>query len=113
MPDAQDVASVRSSEVAATDMAAELEADDPVFLPSAFWRDLNDKNRRMLEEEGLANFKRTVSQNYFNWLVADRKSHLFRHALRQWCRRPNLLPLLSRLEEPGICGSTRSMAASN
>jgi putative sugar O-methyltransferase len=99
MPDAQDVASVRSSEVAALDMAAELEADDPVFLPSAFWRDLNDKNRRMLEEEGLGNFKRTVSQNYFNWLVADRKSHLFRHAFRQWCRRPNLLPLLTRLEE--------------
>jgi hypothetical protein len=56
---------MRSSEVAAIDMAAELEADDPVFLPSAFWCDLNDKNRRMLEEEGLANFKRTVSQNYF------------------------------------------------
>jgi hypothetical protein len=51
MPDAQDVASVRSSEVAALDMAAELEADDPVFLPSVFWHDLNDKNCRMLEEE--------------------------------------------------------------
>jgi putative sugar O-methyltransferase len=99
MPDAQDVASMRTSEVAAIDMAAELEADDPVFLPSAFWRDLNDKNRRMLDEEGLANFKRTVSQNYFNWLVADRKSDLFRHAFRQWCRRPNLLPLVTRLEE--------------
>ena len=35
MPDAQDVASTGTSEVAALDMAAELEADDPVFLPSA------------------------------------------------------------------------------
>lgn len=90
---------MQSSEIDAFDMAAELEADDPIFLPSAFWSDLNDKNRRMLEEEGLANFKRTVSQNYFNWLIADRKSPLFRHVFRQWCRRPNLLPLLTRLRE--------------
>src|SRR5262245_11584567 len=68
----------------------------------AFWHDLNDKNRRMLEEEGLADFKRTVSQNYFNWLITDRKSDLFRHAFRQWCRRPNLLPLLTAGGNPAF-----------
>jgi putative sugar O-methyltransferase len=80
-------------------MVSELEADDPVFLPSAFWRDLNSKNTRMLEAEGLANFKRTVSQNYFNWLIDDPKHPLIRHAFRQWCQRPNLLPFLSWLKE--------------
>lgn len=80
-------------------MMSELEADDPVFLPSAFWRDLNAKNLRMLEAEGLANFKRTVSQNYFNWFIADAKHPLFRHAFQQWCRRPNVLPLLTHLGE--------------
>lgn len=80
-------------------MVDELENEDPIFLPSAFWDDLNTKNTRMLEAEGLANFKRTVSQNYFNWLITSPKHPLFRHAFREWCRRPNLLPALSRLRE--------------
>jgi putative sugar O-methyltransferase len=80
-------------------MIAELEAADPVFLPSGFWRDLNEKNSRMLEAEGLANFKRTVSQNYFNWVITDHKHSLFRHALRQWCLHPNFLPFFSRIQE--------------
>jgi putative sugar O-methyltransferase len=80
-------------------MMSELEIDDPIFLPSEFWRDLNSKNLHMLESEGLNNFKRTVSQNYFNWLIADYKHPLFQHAFRQWCRRPNLLPAFSKLRE--------------
>ena len=78
-------------------MIRELEFADPIFLPSGFWRDLNEKNVRMLEAEGLANFKRTVSQNYFNWVITDHKHPLFRHALRQWSLHPNLLPLRSRI----------------
>ena len=80
-------------------MSAELAADDPIFLPSAFWNGLNAKNQRMLEAEGLANFKRTVSQNYFNWFIADYQHPLFRHAYRQWQRHPNLLPFLTRMPE--------------
>jgi len=80
-------------------MISELDSADPIFLPSEFWRDLNQKNLRMLEAEGLANFKRTVSQNYFNWLITDHKHPLFRHALRQWCLHPNLLPLRTRIRE--------------
>ena len=90
---------MKSAEIDDSEMVAELEAADPIFLPSLFWRDLNEKNRRMLAEEGLENFKRTVSQNYFNWLITDHRSPLFRHALWQWCRRPNLLPLITRLRE--------------
>ena len=92
--------SANSSYAGAVDaMLAELEADDPMFLPSAFWRDLNRKNTRMLEAEGLPNFKRTVSQNYFNWFIADYRHDLFRHVFRQWCRHPNLLPLITRLKD--------------
>lgn len=80
-------------------MVAELEADDPIFLPSEFWRDLNAKNTRMLELEGLNNFKRTVAQNYFNWLIADPNHMLTRHAFREWLRRPNLLPFLTGLKD--------------
>jgi putative sugar O-methyltransferase len=92
--------SVISSEIDAFEaMSAELSADDPMFLPSVFWRDLNRKNLRMLEAEGLSNFKRTVAQNYFNWFIADSRHPFFRYVFEQWRRRPNLLPLLTRLKD--------------
>lgn len=80
-------------------MIEELKIDDPIFLPSAFWQDLNAKNAHMLEIEGFANFKRTVSQNYFNWLINNPLHPLFRHAFKFWCRHPNLMPFISRLKE--------------
>jgi putative sugar O-methyltransferase len=80
-------------------MIRELESADQVFLPSNYWRYLNEKNIHMIEAEGLANFKRTVSQNYFNWLVSDHKNPLFRHALRQWSLHPNSLPIRSRIRD--------------
>lgn len=87
-----------SREIAALNsMLAELEREDPTFLPSRYWSDVNQRNVRMLEAEGLANFKRTVSQNYFNWMISDYRHPLFKHALQGWRRTPNLLPLLSRL----------------
>ena len=98
------------SELGAFDqMMTELECDDPLFVPSEFWRDLNKKNQQMLEAEGLANFKRTVSQNYFNWIITDADHTLVRHARDKWWRRPNLLPLLSRLDEADRRGSPRAM----
>jgi len=81
------------------DMIRELETADQEFLPSSFWHDLNQKNTHMIKAEGLANFKRTVSQNYFNWVVTDYKHPLFRHAFRQWCLHPNSLPIRSRIRD--------------
>src|ERR1700727_400694 len=43
----------------------------PELLPSKFWEDLNKINLRMLSQDGLERFKRTVSQNYFNWLISS------------------------------------------
>lgn len=80
-------------------MMKELGSDNPLFLPSDFWADLNEKNRRMLDAEGLSNFKRTVAQNYFNWIIPDADHVLVQHARNEWGRRPNLLPLLTRLKE--------------
>ena len=79
-------------------MLDELETD-PVFLPSAFWRELSQKNMKMLELEGLSNFKRTLSQNYYNWMITSPHHRLFRHAFLTWLRRPNLLPLKTKIEE--------------
>jgi len=55
---------------------------NPVYLPSKFWEALNTKNLQQLEGEGLDNFKQTVAQNYFTWVIgsADQQFHyLLKH----------------------------------
>jgi putative sugar O-methyltransferase len=79
------------------EMLAELDTD-PVFGPSEFWRVLNEKNLQMLVVDGLDNFKRTVAQNYYSWLITNPLSPHFRHVLIDWLRHPTLHPLLTRIE---------------
>jgi len=45
---------------------------NPIYLPSKFWEALNEKNLQQLETGGLENFKRTVAQNYFTWVIGGR-----------------------------------------
>jgi len=71
-------------------MRAEMNGNEEIFQPSIFWSDLNQKNEAMIAAEGLTNFKRTLSQNYFNWLIADEKHpyHEFvRHRREAWILR--------------------------
>lgn len=42
---------------------------NPIYLPSKFWEVLNSKNLNQLESEGVENFKQTVAQNYFTWVI--------------------------------------------
>ena len=90
----------QASELLATagSMLQELQRS-PAYVPSAYWADLNVKNARMLEAEGLENFKRTLSQNYYTWLITQPRHAMFRHAFLQWLRNPNLLPFNTRLDE--------------
>ena len=37
-------------------------------LPSKFWTEMNSRTLRQLDAEGYENFKRTITQNYFNWV---------------------------------------------
>jgi len=80
-------------------MIGEINRSDSVFFPSSYWDDLNKQNLDMLEAGGLANFKRTLSQNYFNWLVTSPRHPLFRHAFKEWCHHPDALPLTTNLAE--------------
>jgi putative sugar O-methyltransferase len=50
------------------EMRQELLAAPAVDHPSAFWKDMGDVNARVLEWSGEANFKRTLNQNYFNFI---------------------------------------------
>jgi putative sugar O-methyltransferase len=84
-------------------MEAEL-ASSARFRPSAFWQDVNRKNLAMLDALGLENFKRTVSQNYYNWTISVR-SPMLRNALKQWARSPKLGDLIFSVE-PGLALQT-------
>ena len=78
-------------------MIQEIEKDSR-FLASKFWTDIGSKNMAMLESRGLDNFKRTVSQNYFNWVVG-RRAPMVRQAFRNWRKRPTLNPWRSSIED--------------
>ncbi len=70
-----------------------------VYRPGDFWDQLIDQNLEMLRTHGIANFKRTVSNNYYNWLVWSLRDPQIQRAVRRWLQRPSLAPLLNRLEE--------------
>ncbi len=46
-----------------------LAAGPAIYQPSKFWEEHNARNIAHLEGDGFANFKRTVSRNYFTWVV--------------------------------------------
>lgn len=78
-------------------MMTELEKD-PRYLPSEFWRDINAKNLDMIAKQGLHNFKRTVSQNYYNWLITRVRDIQFRSAIIFWLFHPSVKPLSAKIE---------------
>jgi len=70
-----------------------------IYRPGEFWEGLIAANLDMLRAEGIANFKRTVANNYYHWLVTSLRDPQVRNALVTWLRRPSLTPLRLRLEE--------------
>ncbi len=83
-------------------MVAEVAGSPEIYRPSRFWVDLNEINQTMLDELGLENLKRTLAQNYFNWLVISKKDPQYMAARKLWAKRPSLQPYLNRLETPSL-----------
>jgi putative sugar O-methyltransferase len=84
--------------IAAIDaMTTEVMAAPAIYRPSRFWDDLNQRNRSQIRDVGFDSFKRTVNQNYFNWLIVDRRDPQFRRLLRWWLRRPRPSVIGARL----------------
>jgi len=79
-------------------MLSELRSD-PIFLPSKFWNNINLINNDMLKNEGIENFKRTLAQNYYNWLVSGINDPQFRNVLKNWLCHPSLTPFLIKGEK--------------
>jgi putative sugar O-methyltransferase len=80
-------------------MTDEVMSAPEIYRPSRFWDDLNDRNQRQIDEVGFDSFKRTVNQNYFNWLIVDPKDPQLRRLLRSWLRRPVPAVLGARVQD--------------
>lgn len=83
-------------------MMAEIAATSDLYRPSRFWKDLNEINQAMLDELGLENLKRTLAQNYFNWLITSKKDPQYLAVRKLWARKPSLQPYMNRLEKPSV-----------
>lgn len=60
-------------------------AGPSIYHASEHWKKLNELNTEWLVDEGLDNFKRTVNNNYFNWMV-DLKSVYFQRVAKSFFR---------------------------
>lgn len=87
-------------------IVAEIARAPQVHRPSGFWTQLNEINNAMLSDHGLADFKRTIAQNYFNWLVISPRDNQFRSALRDWLCHPTLQPLRTQMRRPDLLRTT-------
>ena len=66
------------------------------------WEHLNALNTEQIERLGLRHFKRSVNQNYFNWLPTNLGDNQMRRVLRHWMHRPTFAPFISRMEAPQL-----------
>lgn len=83
-------------------MVAETAASSDLYRPSRFWKDLNQINQTMLDELGLDNLKRTLAQNYFNWLITNKRDPQYQAVRRLWVRHPTLQPYFNKFEMPSL-----------
>jgi putative sugar O-methyltransferase len=83
-------------------MVAEVAGASALYRPSRFWEFLGGLNEQMLSEHGLENLKRTVAQNYYNWLVVGTEDNQFRNVFRYWLSHPTLAPFLNSMEGLGF-----------
>jgi putative sugar O-methyltransferase len=59
-------------------MKQELRSAQPVYHPSAFWTQIGEVNERVLGWSGEAHFKRTLNQNYFNFIPGSDDARMVR-----------------------------------
>jgi putative sugar O-methyltransferase len=80
------------------EMSRHVAAAPEIYRPGKFWSDLLRRNVEMLRADGIGNLKRTVSNNYYNWLVVSWMDPQLRRAVLHWLRRPRAAPLRARIE---------------
>ena len=66
---------------------------------SKFWEHFSKKNLEQLQFGGLNNFKRTINQNYFNWLPTSFQDEQYKAALEFWTEHPSTIPLKAEIRD--------------
>jgi putative sugar O-methyltransferase len=79
------------------DMSVEVEGGPAIYRPSRYWENLSNQNSGQLAGAGYESFKRTINQNYFNWLVKHPRDTQFRNVLKGWIRHPTPAVGVARL----------------
>ncbi len=77
------------------------ERGDPLFSPSAFWKDLCEKHSALIKQHGFDRFKHTINFQYGQWPVCSFRDPQIRHLLRQLikCGHFPYIALISRLQD--------------
>ena len=77
------------------------ERGDPLFSPSAFWRDLCDKHVALIKQHGFDRFKHTINFQYGQWPVCSFRNQQIRHLLKQLIMSGQIpyISLMSRLQD--------------
>ncbi len=81
-------------------MLDELLAAPDIYHPSRFWEFLNSCHNTLLAWGGERNFKRTINQNYFNFIPTSLFDRKTLNVLRLWLRHSSLKPFGYELEDP-------------
>jgi hypothetical protein len=87
----------REPERRAEQMMEHLLQVDELYRPSRFWVEFSRQNMAMLRDRGMSHFKRSVPQNYFNWMVDAPADPQMAGLLAAWAKQPDLLPLQAEL----------------
>lgn len=72
------------------DMNAEVQSGPAIYRPSRFWEKLGIVNAAQLRDPGFQSFKRTINQNYFNWVIDRPWDPQYRSLIAEWLRHPAL-----------------------
>ena len=78
---------------------------DALYVPSEFWHTTGKFHKKWLADYGIENFKRTVSHNYQNWLMATEDDPQVRQLLALWPQHKSHQPWLNAMEAPDHVGS--------
>jgi putative sugar O-methyltransferase len=83
-------------------MRDEISQSDPIYSPSKIWDFLSEVHVRLLRQNGLQHFKRTLNQAYFNFVpvsISDRKLLCL---VWNWLATPSLRSLRGTFLDPDI-----------
>jgi len=72
---------------------------DDDLRPSGFWSHFGRHNEELLTAHGIENFKRTVNQNYFNWVPLSTADNQYQQVAAYWDAHPDPAALQVELED--------------